>query len=127
MLARGKFMPKLHLRPPVFTYNACGLFTKLCERIQKFREACDLNYIYKNELDKACFADDAAYSDSKDLAERTISDKILKYRAYAIPNFGVSRVIMLQETFSVGGVSFTLIPSKEAVNCKIKRTNKFAV
>ena len=33
---------------------------------------------YKNELDKACFAHDAAYSDSKDLAKRTISDKILK-------------------------------------------------
>ena len=35
-------------------------------------------------LDKACFADDAAYSDSKDLAKRTISDKILKNRAYDI-------------------------------------------
>ena len=31
---------------------------------------------------KACFAH--AYSDSKDLAERTISDKILKDRAYEI-------------------------------------------
>ena len=34
----------------------------------------DLKYIYKNELDKACFAHDAAYSNSKDLAERTVSD-----------------------------------------------------
>ena len=31
----------------------------------------------KIELDKSCFAHDAAYSDSKDLAKRTISDKIL--------------------------------------------------
>ena len=30
---------------------------------------------------KACFAYDAAYSDSKDLAKRAISDKILKDRA----------------------------------------------
>ena len=37
-----------------------------------------INHIYKNKLDKAYFANDAAYSDSKDLAERTISDKILK-------------------------------------------------
>ena len=33
---------------------------------------------------KACFAYDAAYSDSKDLAKRAISDKILKDRAYEI-------------------------------------------
>ena len=32
-------------------------------------------------MDKACFAHDATYSDSKDLAKRTISDKILRDRA----------------------------------------------
>ena len=36
------------------------------------------NYIYKNELDKAFFAHDAAYFDSKDLTKRTLSDKVLK-------------------------------------------------
>ena len=35
----------------------------------------------KKELDKTCFAHDAPYSDSKDLAKVTISDKILKKRA----------------------------------------------
>ena len=40
--------------------------------------------MFKKELDKACFAYDAAYSDSKDLAERTVSDKGLKDRAYEI-------------------------------------------
>ena len=40
--------------------------------------------MYKNELVKACFAHDAAYSDSKHLAKRTVSDKILKDRAYEI-------------------------------------------
>ena len=40
------------------------------------------NYIYKNELDKACFAHDAAYSDSKDLTKRTVADKILKTKAF---------------------------------------------
>ena len=39
---------------------------------------------YGNELDKACFSHDAAYSDSKDLAKRTVSGKILKERAYDI-------------------------------------------
>ena len=36
------------------------------------------NYIYRNELDKACFQHDAAYSDSKDLAKRTQSDKVFE-------------------------------------------------
>ena len=41
-----------------------------------------LNHIYNNELDKACFAHDTAYSDSKDLAKITVSDKVLKDRVY---------------------------------------------
>ena len=78
-------MPELHLKQPGFTYRACEPFTKHRERIQKFREAGNLNYLYRNELDKVCFAHDGAYSDlKKDLAKRTISDKILKDGAYEI-------------------------------------------
>ena len=40
--------------------------------------------IYRNELDKACFAHDAVYSDGEDLAKRSISDKILKDRTFEI-------------------------------------------
>ena len=43
--------------------------------IQKFEETGNLIYIYKGKWDKACFAQDATVSDSKDLAKRTISDK----------------------------------------------------
>ena len=77
-------MPELYLRKPRVTYRACRPFTKHRERIKKFRETGDLNYTYKNELDKACFVHDRAYFDSKDLAKRTISDKILKDRAYEL-------------------------------------------
>ena len=77
-------MPELHLKQPGFTYSACGPFTKHRKRIQKFRETGILKHLYRNELNKACFANDVAYSDSKDLANRTISDKILKDRAYKI-------------------------------------------
>ena len=52
------------------------------QRIQKFKETGDTNYIYKNELDKACFTQDAAYSDSKDLTKRTV--KMLRNRAFNI-------------------------------------------
>ena len=75
-------MPELHLRQPGFTYIACGPFTKHHERIKKLKETDKLNCIYKNELDKACFAHDAAYSDSEDLPKRTISEKILKSKVY---------------------------------------------
>ena len=37
-----------------------------------------------NELDKACFTHDAAYSDSKYLTKRTVADKILKNKAFDI-------------------------------------------
>ena len=79
-----KFMPEMHLKQTGFTYSACGPFTKYCKRIQKFKEAGNLKYLYRNELGKACFAHDAAYSDSKDLAKEAIWDKILTDRAYEI-------------------------------------------
>ena len=85
LLVGDKFMPEMHLRQPQFTYSACGSFTKYKQRIQKFKETGDTNYIYiKNELDKACFAHDDAYSDSKNLTKRTIADKILRDKAFNI-------------------------------------------
>ena len=52
--------------------------------IKEFRKADHLKHNYKNKLDKVCFAHNAAYSDCKDLAKRTIYDKILKDRAFRI-------------------------------------------
>ena len=75
-------MPEIHLRQPQFTYSACGSFTRHVERIQKFKETGDTNYVFKNELEKPCFVHDAAYSDCKDLTKRT--DKNLKNRAFDI-------------------------------------------
>ena len=54
------------------------------KRIQKFKETGDTNYIYKNELDKACFQHDMAYGDFKDLKRRTFSDKVLRDKAFNI-------------------------------------------
>ena len=84
LLAGGKFMAEMHLRQPHFSCSACGPFTKHKQRIQKFNETGDTNYIYKNELDKACFTHDAAYSDSKDFIKRTVADKILKNKTFDI-------------------------------------------
>ena len=83
-LAGDKFMPEMHLRQPHFLYSACGLFTRHKERIKKFKQTGDTRYIYKNELDKACFQHDSAYADYKDLINRTKSDKVLRDKSYDI-------------------------------------------
>ena len=84
LLVGDKFMPEMHLRQPGFTYSACGPFTKNKEKIQKFKETGDTNYIYKNELDKVCFQHVMAYGDFKDLKRRTTFDKILRDKAFNI-------------------------------------------
>ena len=77
-------MTEMHLRQPGFTYSNCGPFTKIKERIQKLKETGDTNFIYKNELDKACFQHDMADGDFKDLAKRTASDKVLRDKAFNV-------------------------------------------
>ena len=42
------------------------------------------DFIYKNQLDKACFQHDMVYYKSKDLLKRTQSDKALKDKAFKI-------------------------------------------
>ena len=82
LLAGDKFMPEMHLRQRGFVYSACGPFTKNKERIQKFKETGDTSYIYKNQLDKACFRHDMVYGHFKDLTKRTIAEKVLRNEAF---------------------------------------------
>ena len=70
LIAGDKFMLKIHLKQPGFTYSVR-----------------DKSYIYKNELDKACFQYDMAYGDFKDLAKRTASGKILRDKALDIAKY----------------------------------------
>ena len=84
LLASDKFMPEMHLIQPQFVYGACGPFTRHKERIKEFKRTGDTRYIYRNELDKACFQHDSAYADHKDLINRTKSDKVLRDKAYNI-------------------------------------------
>ena len=76
LLAGDIFMPEMRLRQPGFTYSACGPFTK--------NENGNTDFIYRNELDKACFQHDVAYGKAKDLVRRTQSDKILRDKAFKI-------------------------------------------
>ena len=75
LLAGDTFMPGLYLKQLGFTYSACGPFPRNKNRIEKFMQTGNTDFIYRNELDKACFQHDLAYGKSKDLAKRTQSDK----------------------------------------------------
>ena len=79
-------MQEMHLKQLDFTYSACGPFTKNKERIEKFMQTGNTDFIYKNEFDKGCFQHDTAYGKSKDLIKRTQSDKVLKDKALEIAN-----------------------------------------
>ena len=90
LLVGDTFTPEMHLRQPGFTYSACGPFTTNKERIKKFMMTGNTGFIYRNELDKACFQHDMAYGKSKDLVKRTQSDKVLRDKSFKIasdPNY----------------------------------------
>ena len=48
LLVGDKSMPEMHLRQPGFTCSACGSFTKNKERIEKFMQSGNTDFIYKN-------------------------------------------------------------------------------
>ena len=118
LLAGNKFMSEMHLKQPWFTDSACGPFTKNKERIQKFKVTIDISYIYKNELDKACFQHDVAYGHFKDFARTTASDKVLRDKAFNIaknPKYdrykrGISSMVykFLDKKSKGGGVKIPL-------------------
>ena len=74
----------MHLRQPGFTYSTCDHLQKNIKRTQKFKETGDSQYIYQNELDKACFHHEMTYGSFKDFTRRTASDKILSGKAFNI-------------------------------------------
>ena len=81
LLVGDKFMPEMHLKQPGFTYSAYDPFTRNKERIEKFMQTGNIDFIYRNELDKACFQHNMAYGKSKDLAKRT---QVLRDGAFKI-------------------------------------------
>ena len=65
--------------------------TRNKERIETFMATGNGDFVYKNELDKACFQHIMAYGKSKDLVKRTQTEKFLKDKAFKIasdPKYG---------------------------------------
>ena len=84
LLVGDKFIPEMHLKQPGFTHSACGPFTKNKQRIDKFMQTGNMDFIYKNELDKACFQHDMVYGKPKDLVKITQSNKVCRDEAFKI-------------------------------------------
>ena len=111
LLAGDKFMPEIHLRQPQFTYSACGPFTRHEQRIQKFKETGDTNYVFKNEL--------------------KIADKNLKNRAFDIakdPKYdgyqrGLASMVYKFFDSKVSGSGAKLIPENEQVANELHKPN----
>ena len=57
LLVGDKFMPEMHIKQPVFTYSACGPFTKNKERIEKVY----VEWKHRKKLDKPCLKHDMTY------------------------------------------------------------------
>ena len=81
------------------------------------------DFIYKNEVGKACFQHDMAYGKSKDLVKRTESDKVLRNKAFKIasdPKYGgyqrgwASMVYKFFDKKSSGNGVATLLANKSA-------------
>ena len=77
-------MPETHLKQLGFTCSACGPFTKNKERIQKIMQTGNTDYIYKNNLDTACFQHDIVYGKYEDLTKRAGSDKVFRDKPFKI-------------------------------------------
>ena len=84
LLVGHKFMPEMHSKQPSFTYSVCGPFTKNKERIEKFMQTGNTDFIYKNELDEICFQHDMAYGKSKNLVKTTQPDNVLRDKAFTM-------------------------------------------
>ena len=83
----------MHLKQSGFTYSTCDLFVKNKERVEKFMQTGNTDFIYKNELNKARIQH-MSYGKSNDLIKRTQSDKVLKNKAFKIasdPKYGYQR------------------------------------
>ena len=48
LLVGDKFVPEMHLKQPGFAYSACGPFSKNKERIEKFMQTGNTNFIKMN-------------------------------------------------------------------------------
>ena len=122
LLAGDKVMPEIHLKQPGFAYIACGPFTKNKERIQKFKERGDTNYIHKNELHRACFQHDMAYGDFKDYQEEQVLINFREIKHLILQK--ILSMVDIKEDWLLWFISFLIKNLLQIVGSLIIRLNK---
>ena len=113
----------MHLNKPGFTYSVCSPFTKNEERIQKFTEIGNTDFIYRNDLVGTCFQHDVAYDKYKDLTKRTQSDKVFGVKAFEIAGNskddgyqrGFASIVYQPFDKKSTGTGVTTLPNKSAM------------
>ena len=83
LLTGDKYLPEMHLKQPGFTTVLTDQLLKTKKEF-KIKKTGNTSYIYKNELDKACFQHDMTNGDFKDILRRRASDKALRDKAFNI-------------------------------------------
>ena len=69
---------------------------KIKERTEKFMKTGDADFIYKNELDKACFQHDMAYGKSYDGYQRGLASMVYKFFDKKSSGGGIMNVLNYQ-------------------------------
>ena len=114
----------MHLKQPGFTYSTCGPLTKNKE-IEKFMQTGNTDFIYKNELDKACFQLDMAYGKSKDLVKRTQSDKDNVFKIASNPKYdGYQRGLASMVYMFFDKKSKVVLLMNQIINCQMNFINQ---
>ena len=97
------------------------------ERIEKFMQTRNVDFIYKNDLDKACFQHDMVYGKSNDSAKRTQSDKNLrKFKIASNPKYdGCQRRLasMVYKFLIKNHINAVLLPN-QIISLHMNFTNK---
>ena len=133
LLAGNKCMPVMHLKQPGFTYSGCVPFTKNKERIGKFMQTGNKDFIYKRELDKACFQHDMAYGKSKNLAKGLNQTKLLRDKAFKVASDPKYDGYLKEDQFqwfssflikNLGGGVAALFPYKSATKPNYQPANE---
>ena len=84
LLAGDKFMPEMHLRQPQFLIVLVDLLLDIKKELKNLNKLVIHVIFIEMNLIKACFQNDSAYADHKDLITRTEADKVLRDKAYDI-------------------------------------------
>ena len=77
-------MPEINFKETWFTCSTCGPFTRSKERIEKFMQTGNIDFICRNEFDKVCSQYDMVYGKSKQLTKGTQSEKVLRDKKFKI-------------------------------------------